>query len=940
MTDDAFINELFHYGTKRHSGRYPYGSGSDPYGRSMDFYAMIDELKTNNPSISEKEIAEAMDFSIAEFRARKTISKDHIVQRQTERAVQLRSKGMSLQEIAKEMDMAPPTVRLRLKNSENLKQSTLTNTVDVLRKTVDAHDIVDVGKGTNLGLSVGEKMGISPEKMNAALSVLREEGYGTYNLQTPNVGTKHSTNQRVLVKPDVTFGEAKKMTDRIHTMGDFTEDDGKTFFGLHDPVNISSKRMEVKFESPEDGTVYIRPGVKDLDMGKNTYAQVRIAVDGTHFIKGMAVLKDDLPAGVDMQVHSNKKAEVGKLGALKPMKRVKNPDGTEGEIDKDNPFGSMISRQIVGKDPKTGVERATSALNLVNEEGTWDTWTNSLPSQMLAKQPHSLIKSQLSDTRDQVKTRLTEIEGITNATVRKKALEDYADQIDSDGVELRAAAMPRQRTRVIIPMVKMNKTEVYAPGFETGEKVVLIRYPHGGRFEIPEVTVNNNNRTAKKLLGNAADAIGLHPSVAERLSGADFDGDTVAVIPNRSGKIKGSNSIGGDARIYENALKNFNPKEEFGGFVQSGTDKKGRPIGNFKLMTNTGKEMGMITNLITDMSIQAAQPEHVIRAVKHSMVVIDAEKHKLNYKASEQQNNIAQLRELYQTRILPSGEKKVGGATTLLSRATADDRQVQEKLRPAKDGGPVDPKTGRQIFVPTNKTINKFDSKTGTYLEEKTPVLEGKARLARTHDAYDLVRDKSDPVERLYADHANEMKALANKARLKALRVEEPQRNKKAAEYFKPEVDKLTADLRKAQAQKPLDRRADVIAGSVVKAKMQEDPTLRYDKDRKKKTERQAKNAARSRLGLSKPVIDISDRQWDAIQSGAVSKSRLREILDYADPKKVSELAMPRTNPVLTSGLTTRAKAMISAGATTADVARALGISPSTLRAAIQRGDV
>jgi hypothetical protein len=909
-----------HYGIKRKSGRYPWGSGRDAYGRSRSFYAMIDDLKNGNPKIPETEIAKAMGLSVADLRATKTIAKEVIVQEQTQRAVTLKEKGVSLDQIAKDLGIPQPTVRLRLKNADNIQQSKLSNTVDAIRAEVDKHKIVDVGKGVDLTL------GIADTKLNAALSVLRDEGYETYNLQTRNVGTSHFTNQRVIVPPGTGFGGAKKMQNEIHTMGKWTENDGLTFFGIHDPLSVNSSRIQVVHNSQEDGTVYIRPGVKDLDMGKNTYAQVRIMVDGTHFIKGVAVLNPDLPKGVDIQVHSNKGPEVGKIGALKPIKD-----------DPDNPFGSMIKRQIVELDSK-GNERVKSALNLVNEEGDWEDWRKSVPSQMLAKQPHSLIKSQLQTTRDDISGRLAEIDKITNPVVRKKAYEDFADKVDSDAVDLRAAAFPRQRTQVIIPMTKMNKGEIYAPNFETGERVVLIRYPHGGRFEIPEVTVNNNNRTAKRLLGNAVDAIGIHPSVAERLSGADFDGDTVIVIPNRSGKIKGVESMGSQRKVYDDALNNFNPKDKYGGFVKSGTDKNGNEIGNFKLMRNTGKEMGVITNLITDMQVQGAKPEHIVRAVKHSMVVIDAEKHKLNYKQSEIDNNIAQLKELYQSH--PGTDKRPGGATTLLSRATAKERVPEFKDRPAKEGGRIDPETGAIVTVPTGRTRSVFDKKTGTYTDEKVLVTTEAKRLALTNDAHTLVRDKADPVERLYAEHANAMKALANQARLKAVRTPNPKINPQARTVYKNEVDRLTAALRRAQAQKPLDRRADVIAGAVVKQKLHDDPTLRYDSDRKKKVERQAKSAARARLGLEKPVIEISDREWDAIQSGAVSSSRLRDILSYADPKRVTELAMPRTNPVMTTAITARAKAMLSAGNSAADVAAALGIPVSTLRGAALRGDL
>jgi hypothetical protein len=921
-----------HYGILRKSGRYPWGSGGDEYARSKMFYQHIDALKAKG--VPEREIAKAVGLTVAELRDTKTVAKEEIVREQTNRAVTLRDKGTSIQAIADELGIPAPTVRLRLKNSENLKQSTLRATADMLKKNVDEHDIVDIGKGTELHVDAATGVGISPEKLRASVAVLRDMGYETYTLQTPQVGTNQFTNQKVLVKPGTTYGEAKKMTDRIHTIGDWTEDEGRSYLNVLPPLSINSKRLKVNYAedggTAQDGVIYVRPGVKDLDMGKNSYAQVRIMVDNTHFIKGMAVLNHDMPDGPDLIFNTNKSRSEGKLGVLKPITG-----------DPDNPFGSVIKRQIEGTDPKTGKKFAKSAINLVNEEGDWQDWRKSLPSQMLAKQPHSLIKSQLKVTRDEVDNRLKEIESITNAVVRRKAYEDLADRIDSDAVDLRAAAMPRQKTQVIIPMPKMNKGEIYAPQFETGERVVLIRYPHGGRFEIPEVTVNNNNRTAKRLLGNAVDAIGIHPSVAERLSGADFDGDTVVVIPNRAGKIKGSQTMGSASKVYEEGLKNFEPKRKYGGYevIEPGVGKKGEPgykpeRGTFKLMTNTGMEMGMITNLITDMSIQGAKPEHVVRAVKHSMVVIDAEKHKLDYKRSEQENNIAQLKELYQ------GSKKAG-ATTLLSQATAKDRIPQRQLRKAEHGGPIDPKTGELVYVPTGRTNNKYDKRTQTYDPNvKVPVMQNEKRLSLTRDANTLVHDPADPVERLYADHANEMKGKANQTRLLATATKMPLRNPKAAAFYKDEVDDLVVQLRAAQKQKPLDRRAQIIAREVVKAKRAEDPTLRSDLDRKKKVERQALAYARARLNLKQPVITISDRQWDAIQSGAVSSSRLRDILGYADEKRVMELAMPRHNAVMTTAITARAKAMLAAGATNADVAAALGVSASTLKAAAKRGDL
>lgn len=928
MSDD----ELMHYGILRKSGRYPWGTGDSPYSRSMTFFGLVNDMKRQG--LPDTEIAKAIGLTVDQLRSTRTIAKEEKITEETTRAVALRDKGMSIRAISESLGIPGPTVRLRLKNSENMKESALRSTANLIRKNVDEHDIVDIGKGTehNIGL------GISNEKLKAAVAVLRDEGYETHVIPTPQVGTRQFTPQRVIVKPGVTKAQARAMIDRLHTMGEWTETEGRTYFGILEPLSVSSSRLKVKYAEEggdqQDGLIQVRPGVKDLGMGKNNYAQVRIMIDGTHYIKGMAVLDHNMPPGPDLIFNTNKSRSVGKLGALKKL-----------EDDPDNPFGSIIKRQIIDNDPKTGKERLKSAINIVSEEGDWADWRNSLPSQMLAKQPHSFIRSQLAETRDQTATRIAEISSITNPVVRKKRLEDLADQIDSDAVDLRAAAMPRQKTQVIIPMPKMRKNEIYAPNFETGESVVLIRYPHGGRFEIPEVIVNNNNRTAKKLLGNAVDAIGIHPSVAKRLSGADFDGDTVVVIPNRRGKVKGVNSMGSAAKIYEEGLNGFEPQRRYGGFVQTGVDSKGRPTGNFKLMTNTGLEMGRITNLITDMSVRGAKPEHIVKAVRHSMVVIDAEKHKLNYKQSEIDNSISQLKTLYQ-------DSPKSGAKTLLSKATAKVEVPERKIRPAKLGGPINPPAGvkghvpdlpvgARVYVPTGRQNTKYDRKTKTYLpDQKIDATMKVKRLELTPDAFTLVRDKSDPVERLYAEHANEMKALANSTRLKAARIPSPKMNPKAKTVYGPEFEKLKADLKKAEKQKPLDRRAQIVANTIVKAKRAEDPTLRADPDRRKKVERQAKAYARARLGLKQPVIEISDRQWDAIQAGAVSSSMLRKILDYTDPKRIEELSMPKSNPVMTTAITARAKAMLAAGATNADVAAALGVSQSTLREAAKRGDL
>ena len=115
-----------------------------------------------------------------------------------------------------------------------------------------------------------------------------------------------------------------------------------------------------------------------------------------------------------------------------------------------------------------------------------------------------------------------------------------------------AAALPRQGWHAILPIPSLSDKEIYAPNYNDGEQVALVRFPHGGKFEIPTLTVNNKSKEAKSVMGQARDAVGINPKVAEILSGADFDGDTVLVIPTKESKIQTMNPL--------EQLKNFDPK--------------------------------------------------------------------------------------------------------------------------------------------------------------------------------------------------------------------------------------------------------------------------------------------------------------------------------------------------------------------------------------------
>ncbi len=901
---------IAHYGTPRHSGRYPWGSGDDALNqRNHTLVSAADELKKQG--LKDTEIARGLGITTTQLRDIRTLVRNERKQDEIHMAAKLKAKGLSNGAIASRMREAgynvsgESQVRALLQPSQERKTKVLDTVTDTLRKAVDDKGFLDVGAGVEYQLD------ITSTKLRSALRKLKDEGYVVHQVKVEQLGTGNQTTMKVLVKPRTTWGEAQKNRHQIQQLTDYSEDGGLTVLGILPPLSISSKRVGVRYAehggADADGVIYVRPGVSDVSLGRSRYAQVRVAVDNTHYLKGMAVYKDDLPAGVDLQFNTNKSDTGNKLDAMKPLKTDK-----DGKIDQDNPFGATV-RQIGEQhtDPKTGkvkIKKLTSAMNIVNKEGEWDKWSKSLSTQMLSKQRPALAKEQLDLVFTKKKTELETISKLNNPLVRKKLLEAYSDGVDSSAVHLKAAAMPRQKTQVLMPVSDMNPHEVYAPNFRPGERVVLIRFPHGGTFEIPELTVNNKNPAARKLLGDARDAIGIHPKVAERLSGADFDGDTVLVIPNNLGKIKTAAALEG--------LRNFDPKSSY------------PPYEGMKKMTahEKGMQMGLVSNLITDMTIQGASdnPEEIARAVRHSMVVIDAEKHNLDFRRSSQDNGIPALMKKYQ-------QSSQGGASTLISRATSPRKILERKDRPAAAGGPIDRVTGKKVYVNTNKSWT--DSEGHVHFKKQTV-----DKLADTDNAHSL--SSGTVIEKVYADHSNRLKALANQARLQLLAVKPRPYSPSARVAFKNDVDTLNSKLAIALRNAPLERQAQVIANAIVRLKIQANPELKdaENKTELKRVKSQALNAARSRTGADKLKFDITDSEWSAIQAGAITSHKLEQILTHADLDRIKELATPRTKRTMSPTETTKAKSLHDRGYTWAEVADALGVSVSTIQEAVGDG--
>lgn len=903
-------NILEHYGTKRHSGRYPWGSGDNPYQHSGDFLSRVEELKKKG--LSEKEILETINDSLpdeykmglTEFRTarqkaghdRKALEYDQI------RA--LKDDGLGWKEIGDKLGMSESSVRSKYNNAIGEKASQAEKIAATLKEEVDKKGMIDISEGAN------QVLGVSESKLDEAAYILEAEyGYQRYGVgirQPTNV--RQQTNITVLAKPEFDQKYAYQHQDQIDSLGDYHSDDGgETFTKLQRPSSLDSSRVAIRYGDEggldKDGVMEIRRGVPDLDLGKSHYAQVRILVDGDHYLKGMAVYSDDLPDGVDVMFNTNKPSGTPKMKVLK-----------EAKADPDNPFGAAIKANgqsmYIGDDGKEHL----SPINKLKEEGDWDTMSRNVSSQFLSKQPKKLIENQLNLTVADYKAQYDEIMRYDNPTVKKKLLNDFADTVKGTSMTLKASAFPGQSTKVILPINKIKETEAYCPTYENGTRLALIRYPHAGTFEIPIVTVNNKNVSGKRNLGAIQDAIGINAKVAERLSGADFDGDTVMAIPvTDKVNIKSTRAL--------KALEGFDPKTAY-------AVPEGNP-NNVRLMKKEEKqrEMGVISNLITDMTLRGADEDELARAVKHSMVVIDAEKHKLDYKRSERENGIPELKQKWQIRVDEEGATHYGGASTLLSR-----RKQTVRVPERRGSVRVDKETGEYIYKESGRTFT--DPKTGKERKAEDTV----SLISETKDARTL--SSGTIQENLYADFSNKLKAMANQARKEAVNMKGIQRNPEAAKTYAPEVASLKEKYNNMVANKPKERKAMLIANANIKAKIQEqglDPTI--DKKEIKKISSVEMQRARDSVGASgrKSKVTFTDREWEAVQAGAISDNMLTKFLNSSDSDEIVKRAMPKNVTVMTSAKMSKANAMLRSGYSYAEIAKACGVPESTVYSALNK---
>lgn len=1036
----------------RGSGRYPYGSGNRIHQHSWDVKSRIEKLQAQG--MSPKEIAKVMGWTMKEYnkdtgkfedvgntsryKAEKEIAVHEVAMDKYEELMWYRShndpktgKPYSTSEIARQMGFPnESSLRSYEKSSKASPESPLFKAADTIKENTEKTGFLDVGKGSNLYLDIKD------DRMKTVLAVLEKEGYKVVN--DVNVkqltGDGQYTTRKILVSPEFvgsTDAETRKNVYQAlkeNKVERFYDEQDKLMNAqkdgtekIYDPVRIDPSRIKVRYAeqngTAKDGMIEIRavvdkngnivPANPDLCLGYKAdgsyarYAQVRIAVDGGKdlagdsnptggmYIKGMAVYNVDLPKGTDILVNSNKSEAKGLAKALKPM-----------EEGKDNPFGAATIQQFyTDKDGK----KQLSAVQIVGAttmddhdahvEGRWAQWSKNLPAQFLSKQNLSLVKQQLKvgvlEKEDEYET----IMSINQPVVKRQLLIDFADSCDKSAEDLKGAPLPGQKTHVLIGSETLKDSECFCANYDTGTTVALVRFPHESPSQIPVLKVNNRNKEVQGMLGNAPlDAIAINKRVADQMSGADFDGDNVLVLPmsrkNSDGSFDKTYAIKAQGVLDD--LKGFDTEEygvsnpRFAHMVKK--DKNGNPTDEPtyaypKTEKAKGTEMGKASNLITDMYAAGCDdPHEIARAIKYSMTVIDSKKHKLNYKAAYEDMDIDELKRKYQTH--PDG--KVGGANTLISKASSP---VSVDLMEWRYGK-IDPKTGEKIMTapqqttkmkrkpvyaeaPEGYTYEDAEGKThkskyfkdangknvvATYTGEVVKNKDGSysykpgdgrqkwvddkevnrtmevSRMSLAKDARELLSKNPSKVELTYADYANHMKTMANEARKSAIAIETsyPVDPKMKKEYSE-EVASLNQKLLRSKKNSVRERQAQSLATSRVNAEVDANPGMYDDASSRKKLRDRALKQARYDCNAHRDMVTFTEKEWEAIEHKAVSATTLNDLLRHADQADYTRMALPKSKGI-SAAKKSRIKALANQGYTQEEIAKMVdGVSTSSV---------
>jgi AraC-like DNA-binding protein len=269
---------LMHYGVKRRSGRYPWGSGDNPYQHGGDFLARVEELQRLGKT--EKQIADELHLSTTDLRMQVRVAKHERRALQADRARSLREDGKTLDEIASILGYAnDSSVRALLNENTAANKNKAQATAEILKKELAEKGAIDVGTG------VERQLGVSTGVLQEALFILETEGYNRYGVGVPQVNDpKKRTITPVISVPEIDQREVYQNLDLVKSVGDYHSTDGGESWDKREyPASIDSSRVKILYGDEggalKDGVIEIRRGVADLDLGDSHYAQVRRIVE-------------------------------------------------------------------------------------------------------------------------------------------------------------------------------------------------------------------------------------------------------------------------------------------------------------------------------------------------------------------------------------------------------------------------------------------------------------------------------------------------------------------------------------------------------------------------------------------------------------------------------------------------------------------------------------
>ena len=930
---------LLHYGVAhdedppgRGSGRFPYGSGENP-GQHQPYTLAKQVRELREQGLTSKQIAEGLGFkSTTQLRAHLSLEKDRQKLYLSSEVPRLRAQGKTIKEISERLGISDGSVRNYLDADRKIQIGKTTTVANALKAELETKKYLDIGAGVEFEIANG----VSKERLKTAVEMLRAEGYEVVYPQIEQLGNpgKKTTMMTLCAKgvdKKEAYREINEDPSRIQPFTTYFVDNGASALGLQPVRSIDSNRVHIRYAEEvgpdgatgiqRDGMIQLRRGVDEVSLGKSRYAQVRIGVDDTHYMKGMAIYGDDslFPEGCDIIYNTNKKIGTDKYDVFKEMKHIKNPDGTEGPVNQANPFGATVMKNSYDENGRItaggqsyyisedGTEKLR-VINKVNDQGGWQEWSLSASPQLLSKQPREIIERQLKLTIEDRQAEYADIMSVSNETVRRKLLEDFREELYSSAGHLKAKAFPNQTTNVLISIPSLGDDECFCPNYPHGERLALIRFPHAGPQEIPIVRNNLKCKEAIDTIGmNAPDAIGLHPSQYPKLSGADSDGDSVVTIPLSTAKIQSKPIFQGlqdfDTKIY----------------------KYKDPDAPWMTSQQRGNEMGKATNLIADMGLLGAKPEEIERAVKYSMVVVDALKHHLDYKKAYKDLNIRQLKIDYQ-----GGANR--GAVTFVTRAGSEDHVPEYKTYG------IDPETGRDI---TKETGEKYYTKVTP--KKKEPYLKEHVKTQtqdriqtirlKGGDAKELLSSKTNPhpTEVLYAEYANELIRMGNEVGKQLAVAPKLKYSPSAAKEYAAQVASINSKLVAALKNAPRERQAQALGTARFNAIVEQNPSLLDDKAEKKKVRGQCITQAREDVHAKKPFIKLEPPEIEAINAGAISDSKLKQILDNSDMDIVRKAFQTKTKNGISESMESLARSMALNGYSNADIASRLGVSTSTV---------